>query len=191
MDSGSAESRRRHVLGAGGEGNLTVLRRPSRACHTRAASSSAPEAAEASLRVAALSTSRSGVWWSAPRTRNLDVVPVLLGQASGCSDGVESFGFEPVEVPHSPLATHIRCRRLRSARARAALGTRGYLALRKPSHGPKRLEGRNFVGAAEHQLQRARVSAASGYFIRSARSAPASRAAIWARGEGRRTHWLH
>jgi hypothetical protein len=26
-------------------------------------------------------------------------------------DGVESFGFEPVEVLHSPLATHIRYRR--------------------------------------------------------------------------------
>ena len=26
-------------------------------------------------------------------------------------DGVESFGLEPVEVLHSPLATHIRYRR--------------------------------------------------------------------------------
>ena len=27
-------------------------------------------------------------------------------------DGVESFGFEPVEVLHSPLTTHIRYRRV-------------------------------------------------------------------------------
>ena len=38
----------------------------------------------------------------------LDVVPVLLGSGERMFDGVESFGFEPVEVLHSPLATHIR-----------------------------------------------------------------------------------
>jgi dihydrofolate reductase len=38
----------------------------------------------------------------------LDVVPVLLGSGERLFDGVESFGFEPVEVLHSPLATHIR-----------------------------------------------------------------------------------
>ena len=41
----------------------------------------------------------------------LDVVPVLFGSGERLFDGVESFGFEPVEVLHSPLATHIRYRR--------------------------------------------------------------------------------
>jgi dihydrofolate reductase len=42
----------------------------------------------------------------------LDVVPVLLGSGERLFDGVESFGFEPAEVLHSPLATHIRYRRV-------------------------------------------------------------------------------
>src|SRR5436305_6544473 len=41
----------------------------------------------------------------------LDVAPVLLGSGERIFDGVESFEFEPVEVLHSPLATHIRYRR--------------------------------------------------------------------------------
>ncbi|MDE3134234.1 MAG: dihydrofolate reductase family protein [Acidobacteriota bacterium] len=41
----------------------------------------------------------------------LDVIPVLLGSGERMFDGVEAFGFEPVEVLHSPLATHIRYRR--------------------------------------------------------------------------------
>ena len=41
----------------------------------------------------------------------LDIAPVLLGSGERLFDGVESFGFEPVEVLHSPLATHIRYRR--------------------------------------------------------------------------------
>jgi hypothetical protein len=41
----------------------------------------------------------------------LDVVPVLFGSGEWLFDGVESFGFEPVEVLHSTLATHIRYRR--------------------------------------------------------------------------------
>jgi dihydrofolate reductase len=41
----------------------------------------------------------------------LDVVPVLLGSGERIFEGAESFGFEPVEVLHSPLATHIRYRR--------------------------------------------------------------------------------
>jgi dihydrofolate reductase len=41
----------------------------------------------------------------------LDVAPVLLGSGERLFDGVESFGFEPVEVLQSPLATHIRYRR--------------------------------------------------------------------------------
>jgi dihydrofolate reductase len=42
----------------------------------------------------------------------LDVTPVLLGSGERLFDGVASFGFEPVEVLHSPLATHIRYRRV-------------------------------------------------------------------------------
>src|ERR671939_715906 len=41
----------------------------------------------------------------------LDVAPVLLGSGERIFDGVESFSLEPVEVLHSPLATHIRYRR--------------------------------------------------------------------------------
>jgi dihydrofolate reductase len=41
----------------------------------------------------------------------LDIAPVLLGAGERQFDGVESFDFEPVEVLHSPLATHIRYRR--------------------------------------------------------------------------------
>jgi len=41
----------------------------------------------------------------------LDIVPVLLGAGEGIFDGIDSFDFEPVEVLHSPLATHIRYRR--------------------------------------------------------------------------------
>ncbi|HEY5332526.1 MAG TPA: dihydrofolate reductase family protein [Solirubrobacterales bacterium] len=41
----------------------------------------------------------------------LDVAPVLFGTGERLFDGVESFGFEPVEALHSPLATHIRYRR--------------------------------------------------------------------------------
>jgi dihydrofolate reductase len=42
----------------------------------------------------------------------LDIAPVLLHSGERIFDGVESFGFEPVEVLHSPLATHIRYRRV-------------------------------------------------------------------------------
>ena len=41
----------------------------------------------------------------------LDIAPVLLGVGERLFDGVESFDFEPVEVLHSPLATHVRYRR--------------------------------------------------------------------------------
>ena len=40
----------------------------------------------------------------------LDIAPVLLGSGERIFDGVGSFGLEPVEVLHSPLATHIRYR---------------------------------------------------------------------------------
>ncbi len=42
----------------------------------------------------------------------LDIAPVLLGSGERIFDGAESFGFEPVEVLHSPLTTHIRYRRV-------------------------------------------------------------------------------
>jgi len=41
----------------------------------------------------------------------LDIAPVLFGAGERLFDGVENFDFEPVEVLHSPLATHIRYRR--------------------------------------------------------------------------------
>jgi dihydrofolate reductase len=42
----------------------------------------------------------------------LDIAPVLLHSGERIFDGVDSFGFEPVEVLHSPLSTHIRYRRV-------------------------------------------------------------------------------
>jgi dihydrofolate reductase len=42
----------------------------------------------------------------------LDLAPVLLGSGERLFEGAESFGFEPVEGLHSPLATHIRYRRV-------------------------------------------------------------------------------
>lgn len=41
----------------------------------------------------------------------IDIAPVLLGSGERIFDGVE-FGFEPVEVLHSPLATHVRYQRV-------------------------------------------------------------------------------
>lgn len=41
----------------------------------------------------------------------LDIAPVVLGSGESIFAGIESFGFEPAEVLHSPLATHIRYRR--------------------------------------------------------------------------------
>ncbi|GAC1533015.1 MAG: dihydrofolate reductase family protein [Marmoricola sp.] len=41
----------------------------------------------------------------------LDIAPVLLGSGERLFDGVVSFDFEPAEVLHSPLSTHIRYRR--------------------------------------------------------------------------------
>src|ERR671936_2339215 len=41
----------------------------------------------------------------------LDIVPVLLGSGEGIFNGVAEFDFEPDEVLHSPLATHICYRR--------------------------------------------------------------------------------
>jgi dihydrofolate reductase len=44
----------------------------------------------------------------------LDIAPILLGSGERIFDGVESFPFEPVEVLHSPVITHIRYRRVSS-----------------------------------------------------------------------------
>ena len=41
----------------------------------------------------------------------LDIAPVLLGHGERIFDGIDVFDFEPVEVLHSPLTTHIRYRR--------------------------------------------------------------------------------
>lgn len=41
----------------------------------------------------------------------LDIAPVLLGGGERLFDGVGDFPFAPVEVLHSPLATHVRYRR--------------------------------------------------------------------------------
>lgn len=41
----------------------------------------------------------------------LDIAPVLLGSGESLFAGVRSFDFEPVEVLHSPLTTHVRYRR--------------------------------------------------------------------------------
>lgn len=40
----------------------------------------------------------------------LDIAPVLLGAGERLFDGVSDLGLQPVEVIHSPLATHIRYR---------------------------------------------------------------------------------
>jgi dihydrofolate reductase len=40
----------------------------------------------------------------------LDIAPVLLGAGERLFDGVEDPGFEPLEIIHSPRATHVRYR---------------------------------------------------------------------------------
>jgi hypothetical protein len=42
----------------------------------------------------------------------IDIAPVLLGAGERIFEGVAAFAMEPVEVLHSPLATHIRYRRV-------------------------------------------------------------------------------
>lgn len=41
----------------------------------------------------------------------LDISPVVLGSGESIFDGEGAFDFDPVEVLHSPLATHVRYRR--------------------------------------------------------------------------------
>lgn len=38
----------------------------------------------------------------------LDIVPVLLGDGERLFDGVDGLQLEPLEVLHSPAATHVR-----------------------------------------------------------------------------------
>jgi dihydrofolate reductase len=38
----------------------------------------------------------------------VDIVPTLLGAGERLFDGVQDPGFEPVDVTHSPRATHVR-----------------------------------------------------------------------------------
>jgi dihydrofolate reductase len=42
----------------------------------------------------------------------IDIAPVLLGAGERIFEGEGALGLEPVEVLHSPLATHIRYRRV-------------------------------------------------------------------------------
>jgi hypothetical protein len=39
---------------------------------------------------------------------SLDLVPALFKREEGLADGVVDHGFEPIEVIHSPHATHVR-----------------------------------------------------------------------------------
>jgi hypothetical protein len=47
---------------------------------------------------------------SAAGELGLDIAPVLLGAGERLFDGVQDPGLQPVEVIHSPLATHVRYR---------------------------------------------------------------------------------
>src|SRR4029079_1482024 len=51
------------------------------------------------------STVRQALLAGVVHALTLDIAPVLLGSGERIFDGVETFGFEPVEVLHSPLAT--------------------------------------------------------------------------------------
>jgi dihydrofolate reductase len=56
------------------------------------------------------STVRQGFASGAIDELHLDIVPVLLGAGESLFDGVQNPLLEPVEVAHSPHATHIRYR---------------------------------------------------------------------------------
>ncbi|MGV8858273.1 dihydrofolate reductase family protein [Rhodoglobus sp.] len=57
------------------------------------------------------STARQALLAGVVDELTLDIAPVLLGAGERLFDGIDTFGFEPVEVLQSPLATHIRYRR--------------------------------------------------------------------------------
>ena len=56
------------------------------------------------------STVRQGLAAGAIDELMLNIVPVLLGDGERMLDGVEDPGLEPIEVIHSPHATHVRYR---------------------------------------------------------------------------------
>ncbi len=56
------------------------------------------------------STARQALAAGAVDELFLDIAPVLLGRGERLFDGVADPGLEPLEVLHSPLATHVRYR---------------------------------------------------------------------------------
>jgi dihydrofolate reductase len=56
------------------------------------------------------STVRQALAAGAIEELTLSLVPVLLGAGERLFDGVKDPGLEPIEVAHSPHATHIRYR---------------------------------------------------------------------------------
>jgi dihydrofolate reductase len=56
------------------------------------------------------STVRQGLAAGAIDSLMLDIAPVVLGSGEGLFDGLTDVSFEPIEVIHSPLATHVRYR---------------------------------------------------------------------------------
>jgi dihydrofolate reductase len=56
------------------------------------------------------STARQAFAAGAVDELTLDIAPVLLGSGERLFDGVADPGLEPLEVLHSPLATHVRYR---------------------------------------------------------------------------------
>lgn len=82
----------------------------------------------------------------------LDIAPVLLGSGERMLDGVETFDFEPVEVLHSPLTTHIRYRRRSVGLAATAL---------RASQSRIRLRSRRVLGRATDILVTVQREAAS------------------------------
>jgi dihydrofolate reductase len=54
------------------------------------------------------STARQAFAAGAIHELELDIVPVLLGCGERLFDGVDDPGLEPIEVVHSPRATHVR-----------------------------------------------------------------------------------
>lgn len=57
------------------------------------------------------STARQALLAGVVDELTLDIAPVLLGGGERLFDGVETFGFTPVEVVTSPRSTHVRYRR--------------------------------------------------------------------------------
>jgi len=74
-------------------------------------------AADGEIRIAGgASTIRQALAAGAIDELTLDIAPVLLGAGERLFDAVEDPGFEPIEVTHSPYATHVRYRVVRERR---------------------------------------------------------------------------